>query len=62
MLLVDAGVGLLIFLAGVVLSVAWSVIAGAFVEALGIVYVILVGRRWRRWAGFRRIMLDGVDG
>jgi hypothetical protein len=61
-LLVDAGVGLLLFLVGVWVSVAWSVVAGAFLEATGILYVILVGRRWRRWSALRRIMLDGVDG
>jgi hypothetical protein len=61
-LVVDLLMGFLIVAAGVVIGLVWSVVIGALFEALGIVYVLLVARRWRRWAGIRRIMLPDGEG
>ena len=61
-LIVDVLMGVLMIAAGVVASLVWSVVLGAFLAAVGMVYVLLVARRWRRWAGIRRIMLPDGDG
>lgn len=52
-LAVDAGLGLSLVAAGVVLAVARGVPAGWLVVIAGLVYVGFVGRRYRRWRALR---------
>lgn len=52
-LAVDAGLGLSLVAAGVVLAVAREVPAGWLVAIAGVVYVGFVGRRYRRWKAIR---------
>lgn len=59
-LLVDVGVGVVGMLVGFVLMVAWSLVFGAGIASLGLVYVLMVARRWRQWAELRRGA--GLDG
>ena len=51
---VDALVGIVLFAAGVVLMVAWSLVIGAFIAAAGCTYLVLVGRRYVEWQRIRR--------
>lgn len=53
-LAVDAGMGLVLLLAGIVLAVVWSPVGGGFMGSLGLVYLVLVARRARAWAQLRR--------
>ena len=53
-LAVDAGMGLVLLLAGIVLAVVWSPVGGGFMGSLGLVYLVLVARRARTWAALRR--------
>jgi hypothetical protein len=53
-LAVDAGMGVVLLLAGVVLAVVWNPVAGGFMGSLGLVYVVLVARRARAWRQLRR--------
>lgn len=53
-LLVDAGLGVAVAVAGVVVMVVWSVYVGAFVAALGLTYVAAVGRRFLQWRWLRQ--------
>jgi hypothetical protein len=53
-LFVDALIGLAIFAVGVVLVVVWNVVGGSFVGALGLTYLVLVGRRFLQWRWLRR--------
>lgn len=41
-LAVDAGMGLVLLLAGIVLAVVWSPVGGGFMGSLGLVYLVLV--------------------
>jgi hypothetical protein len=59
-LAVDAGIGSLMFTAGVVLMIAWNVVVGAFVGSVGLTYFVAVGYRYRDW---RRARIEaGLDG
>jgi hypothetical protein len=59
-LAVDAGIGLVVFTAGVVLMTTWNVVAGAFVGSVGLTYVVAVAYRYRDW---RRARIEaGLDG
>lgn len=53
-LLVDAGMGAAVVVAGVVVAVVWNIIAGGVLAACGIAYVVAVVRRGRQWAELRR--------
>lgn len=53
-LAVDAAMGLAVFAAGVVVMIVWNLVGGAGMAALGLVYTLLVVRRARRWAAWRR--------
>jgi hypothetical protein len=49
---VDAAMGLIVVMAGLVAFVVWSVWLGAFLLAVGCAYTAMVavrGDRWRRW-------------
>jgi len=59
-LAVDVGVGVVGILVGFVLMVVWSLFFGAGIASLGLVYVLMVARRWRQWAELRREA--GLDG
>jgi len=59
-LTVDIGVGVVGMLVGFVLMVVWSLFFGAGIASLGLVYVLMVARRWRQWAELRR--QAGLDG
>jgi Flp pilus assembly protein TadB len=51
-LMVDALMGVVVIVVGVV-SMAWVLVAGAFVAAAGCTYVVLVARRARQWSRWR---------
>jgi hypothetical protein len=53
-LVVDAGLGILTSVVGVVLLAVVSVAVGLTVVAAGAAYAALVGARARRWARLRR--------
>lgn len=53
-LAVDALMGVALAALGAFLAVRWNPIGGAVVGSLGLVYVVLVVRRGRTWAGHRR--------
>jgi Flp pilus assembly protein TadB len=52
-LLVDASMGVAVFVAGIVVMAVWSVPIGAAVGALGAAYVAAVFLRYRRWKATR---------
>jgi hypothetical protein len=51
---VDAGLGALGIIIGVVLAFTWLPVAGAGLASVALVYVVLAVRRGRQWAGWRR--------
>jgi hypothetical protein len=53
-LAVDAAMGGLVALAGVVAMVVWNFALGVFLTGLGCFYVAMVARRSRRWQQLRR--------
>jgi hypothetical protein len=53
-LVVDAALGVIVSVAGVVLALLVSVAVGFLVVAVGAAYTALVGSRARRWARLRR--------
>ena len=53
-LVVDAGMGVAVVLAGLWLAIAWNPIGGGFLGSLGAVYVSMVVTRAREWAAWRR--------
>jgi len=53
-LAVDAAMGGLVVLAGVVSMVVWSFPLGVFLTGLGLFYVAMVARRARGWQDLRR--------
>ncbi len=53
-LAVDAAVGVIVSVAGVVLALVVNAAVGVVVIALGAAYSALVGSRARRWARIRR--------
>ena len=52
-LLVDLLIGVAAGAVGIALVVTGTVFVGALLGALGAVYVVLVGRRFRRWRRLR---------
>jgi hypothetical protein len=54
LLIVDAGLGLVVLVAGVALAVAVNLVVGTLVVAVGAAYAALVAARARRWARLRR--------
>ena len=54
LLIVDAGLGVVVLVAGVALAVAVNVVVGTLVVAVGAAYTSLVASRARRWARLRR--------
>jgi hypothetical protein len=53
-LAVDAGMGVLVIVAGVIAAVAWNLVLGGVLGSLGVAYVALVVRRGREWSALRR--------
>ena len=53
-LAVDAAMGALVALAGVISMVVWSFPLGVFLTGLGLFYVAMVARRARGWQHLRR--------
>lgn len=53
-LIIDAMLGLLVFWAGFLMILFWNVLLGAFVGALGLTYMVAVGRRYLQWRWLRR--------
>jgi hypothetical protein len=53
-LAVDAAMGVIVALGGVVAMVAWNFALGVFLAGLGLFYVAMVLRRGRRWQELRR--------
>jgi hypothetical protein len=54
LLIVDAGLGLVVLVAGVALAAAVNVVVGTLVVAVGAAYTALVASRARRWVRLRR--------
>jgi hypothetical protein len=54
LLIVDAGLGLVVLVAGAALAVAVNVVVGTLVVAVGAAYTALVASRARRWVRLRR--------
>jgi hypothetical protein len=53
-LVIDSMLGLFVFWAGVLMILFWNLFIGAFVGALGLTYVVAVGRRYLQWRWLRR--------
>ena len=53
-LAVDAGMGVLVVVAGVIAALAWNLVLGGVLGSLGVAYVALVVRRGRQWSALRR--------
>jgi hypothetical protein len=54
-LVADAGLGVVVVLAGLALLAVWGlVVVGAGVAALGLGYALVVGRRASLWSAWRR--------
>jgi len=61
-LAVDAALGVLVSIGGVVLAIGVNVYVGVLVVALGAAYTALVGSRARRWRRLRREDSDAGPG
>lgn len=53
-LLIDGAMGAAVAVAGLILAIVWNPVGGALMGVLGLVYVLLVVRRGREWARWRR--------
>jgi len=53
-LAVDAAMGVVVIVAGIVVAIAWNFVAGGVLGSLGVAYVAAVVRRGRQWAQLRR--------
>lgn len=53
-IVIDAMLGLGIAWAGFLMMLFWNVLLGAFVGALGLTYMVAVGRRFLQWRWLRR--------
>jgi hypothetical protein len=53
-LAVDASIGVLVSVAGIMLMLAWNLVVGSFIGACGLTYVVLVARRYGQWHRLRR--------
>jgi hypothetical protein len=54
LLVVDAGLGVVVIIAGAALALAVNVVVGTLVLAVGAAYTSLVASRARRWIRLRR--------
>jgi hypothetical protein len=54
LLVIDAGLGVVVILAGAALALAVNVVVGTLVLAVGAAYTSLVASRARRWIRLRR--------
>jgi hypothetical protein len=52
-IVIDAMLGLGITWAGFLMMLFWNVLLGAFVGALGLTYMVAVGRRFLQWRWLR---------
>jgi hypothetical protein len=52
-LVVDGLVGVVLLIAGIVLSIAWNPVVGGFIGACGLVYVAFIAKRAQQWRGWR---------
>ena len=52
-LALDALIGVAVVVIGLIVLAVGSVLAGGGLAALGLLYVVAVGRRWRRWVRLR---------
>jgi hypothetical protein len=52
-LLIDAALGVAVVVAGAVVAATWSGPVGGLLSVLGLLYVVLGARRWRRWRVIR---------
>lgn len=52
-LAVDAGMGLVALVVGLVLTVRWNPVGGGFIASAGLAYLLLVAKRGRDWAALR---------
>lgn len=53
-LVVDALMGVAVAVVGIVVAVAWNIVAGGVLGSIGVAYVAAVVRRGRSWAEQRR--------
>jgi hypothetical protein len=53
-LVIDAMLGAGVALAGFLMTLFWNLFIGAFVGALGLTYLVAVGRRFLQWRWLRR--------
>jgi hypothetical protein len=53
-LVIDAMLGLFVFWVGVLMILFWNLFIGAFVGALGLTYLVAVGRRFLQWRWLRQ--------
>jgi hypothetical protein len=52
-LLIDAALGVAVVVAGGVAAAVWSGTVGGVLTGLGVLYIGLGARRWRRWQAVR---------
>ena len=53
-LVIDAMLGMFVAWAGFLLILFWNLFIGAFVGAVGLTYLVAVGRRFLQWRWLRR--------
>ncbi|MBK5223858.1 MAG: hypothetical protein JJE52_13500 [Acidimicrobiia bacterium] len=53
-IITDAMIGVAVAWAGVMAMLFWNVLIGSFVGAVGLTYVVAVGRRYLQWKWLRR--------
>ena len=53
-LVIDAMLGLFVFWVGVLMILFWNLFIGAFVGALGLTYMVAIGRRFLQWRWLRQ--------
>lgn len=52
-IIADLVLGTIVFIVGVVLSIAWQPVLGGGIGALGLLYDALAVRRWKLWSQIR---------
>lgn len=53
-LIIDGLLGVAVAVIGILLMIFWNLWLGSFVGALGLTYVVAVGRRYLQWRWLRR--------
>jgi hypothetical protein len=53
-LVIDAMLGVLVAWVGFLMILFWNLLIGAFVGAVGLTYMVAVGRRFLQWRWLRR--------